>query len=297
MVKKSNPSRYPRSMSRDADDLVRRKAWFLDRDGTLSLSNEKLPGADRFLARLKAIGASFFVLTNNSSKSPRAHHRTLRQAGFDLEPSNVLVSIEPALAHLRRSGYRRLHCLANREVLKFVASQGFELVSEEPDALLLTYDTELDYAKLETFTVLLNEGRPYFATHIDVVCPTPRGGMPDAGTFIEMFRMATGRMPAKTFGKPEPAFLQAKLDELGLTLADAVMVGDRLYTDIEMGRDNDLLTILVLTGETTREAYEASDTQADLVAPDLDWLTARLDRNRVPHPEPLHSRRRKSDGR
>jgi len=264
------------AMESTNDDLLGRKAWFLDRDGTLSIGDEKLPGADRFLNRIREIGARFFVLTNNSSKSPRGHYETLVKAGFLLEPENVLVSIEPALRHLRGRGFSRLYALANRDLSAYIREQGFELTEDSPDAILVTYDTELTYAKLETFTRLLREGRPYFATHTDVVCPTPEGGMPDAGTFIEMFRMATGRLPERTFGKPERAFIEAKLEDLGLTLSDAVMVGDRLYTDMEMGRDSDLFTVLVLTGETTREAYEASDTPADLVTPDLDWLTERL---------------------
>ena len=134
----------------------------------------------------------------------------------------------------------------------------------------------MTYEKLETFTVHLRAGVPYFATHTDIVCPTPRGGMPDAGTFIEMFRMATNRVPELTFGKPETAFLTGVLEERGLTLADAVMVGDRLYTDIEMGRGNDLFTVLVLTGETSSKTYEASETRADFVTLDLDHLAELL---------------------
>ena len=263
-------------MKHSIQELSRRTAWFLDRDGTLSLGDEKLAGADRFLDHLRGIGAHFFVLTNNSSKSPRGHYATLRKAGFEIEPEDVLVSIQPALRHLRDRGFRRLYALANEELSAYIRAEGFELTAETPDALLLTYDTELTYAKLEEFTRLLRTGLPYFATHTDIVCPTARGGMPDAGTFIEMFKMATGRSPEMSFGKPERTFIEAKLGDLGLTLADAVMVGDRLYTDIEMGRDSDLLTVLVLTGETTLESYEASETRADIVAPDLDWLIARM---------------------
>lgn len=263
-------------MEHSIAELARRKAWFLDRDGTLSLGNVKLEGADRFLDRLREIGAHFFVLTNNSSKSPRRHYETLRDAGFELEPENVLVSIQPALRHLRDLGIEKIHALANADLSAFIEDQGFELTVENPAALLLTYDTELTYPKIVDFTRLLRTGLPYFATHTDIVCPTARGGMPDAGTFIEMFHMATGRVPEKSFGKPERAFIEAVLDDLGLTLADAVMVGDRLYTDIEMGRDSDLLTVLVLTGETDLASYEASETRADIVAPDLDWVLARM---------------------
>ena len=257
-------------------DLKQRKIWFFDRDGTLSLSNVIIPGAERLLGLLTKREIPFYVLTNNSSKSPAEHHETLLKIGFDLAPEIVLVSIEPALSHLEGLGTSRIHCLANREVAAYVEARGFTLDAEAPQALLLTYDTELTYEKIETFTCHLRAGVPYFATHTDIVCPTPRGGMPDAGTFIEMFRMATGRVPEMSFGKPETAFLAGVLEERGLTLADAVMVGDRLYTDIAMGSGNDLFTVLVLTGETSSKDYKASDTRADFLTLDLDHLAELL---------------------
>jgi NagD protein len=247
--------------------------FLLDRDGTLTLSDLKLPGVDAFLARLRATGRDFLVVTNNSSKSPARHHANFRRMGLDVEPRNVLVSIEPALAHLRAEGRTRLHLVANAEVAAWTAAQGFDPDAPDPQALLLTYDTELTYAKLERAVRLLRSGVPFYATHVDVVCPTPDGPVPDIGTFLRAIEMTTGMRPLRTFGKPAHDLVRRALAERGLKFGDAVVVGDRLYTDIAMAEGTEMASVLVLTGETTLEAYRAqTEHRADAVVPDLGAL-------------------------
>lgn len=261
---------------RPADDVLReigrRRAFFLDRDGTLTLAERKLPHVDEFLGALRRGGREFFVLTNNSSKSPRRHFENFRRIGLDVELANVLVSIQPALAFLRRAGLTRLFLVANDEVTQYVRDEGFDPASRDPQAVLLTYDTEITYAKLLGLTAWLRRGVPYYATHVDVVCPTPDGPVPDIGTTIRTMEMTLGVTPIRTFGKPSHDFAEPVLAERGLTFADAVVVGDRLYTDLALAEGTDMLSVLVLTGETTADAYAASATRADVVVPDLGAL-------------------------
>lgn len=227
---------------------------------------------DAFLARLRATGRRLFVLTNNSSKSPRRHWENFRRMGLDLAEDEVLVSIQPALAHLRERGFLRLHLVANEEVAAHVRGQGFDPAAADPQAVLLTYDTEITYAKLLALVAHLRRGVPYYATHVDVVCPTPDGPVPDIGTTIRTIEMTLGVRPLRTFGKPAHEFVRPALDALGMTFADAVVIGDRLYTDLELAVGTDMLSVLVLTGETTREAHEKSAIRADVVVPDLGAL-------------------------
>jgi len=138
--------------------------------------------------------------------------------------------------------------------------------------VLLTYDTEITYAKLLALVDHLRRGVPYYATHVDLVCPTPDGPVPDIGTTMQTIETTLGVRPLRTFGKPSHAFVQPVLDRLGMTFADAVVVGDRLYTDLELARGTEMLSVLVLTGETTREAHDASAVKADIVVPDLGAL-------------------------
>jgi len=253
--------------------LARRKIFLLDRDGTLTLSERKLPHVDAFLRRLRETGRDFLVVTNNSSKSPRRHFENFRRMGLDLAPENVLVSIESALDHLRDQGMTRLHLVANEEVTAWVGAQGFDLADSDPQALLLTYDTELTYAKLVALVERLRAGVPFYATHVDVVCPTPTGPVPDIGTTLTTIEMTTGHRPLRTFGKPAHDFVRHALAARGLGAGDAVVVGDRLYTDVAMAAGTEMTSVLVLTGETTLAAYEAqSRFRADVVVPDLSAL-------------------------
>jgi NagD protein len=253
-------------------DLARRTVFFLDRDGTLTLSNVKLPHVDAFLAALRRTGRDFFVLTNNTSKSPRRHFENFLRMGLDLAEENVLVSIHPALAFLRAQGLTRLHLVANAEVTDWVRSEGFDPAAGDPQAVLLTYDTEITYAKLLALVGHLRRGVPYYATHVDVVCPTPDGPVPDIGTTIRTIEMTLGVTPLRTFGKPSHDFVAPVLAGRGKTFADAVVIGDRLYTDLALAAWTPMLSVLVLTGETTPAIYERSGTRADLVVPDLGAL-------------------------
>lgn len=257
-------------------DLARRRVWLLDRDGTLTLAEKKLPHVDAFLAALRRGGREVFVVTNNSSKSPRRHWENFRRAGLDIAEGEVLVSIQAALAHLRAAGITRLHLTANSEVTDWTREQGFETDAPDPQAVLLTYDTEINYRKLLAITSLLRRGVPLYATHIDIVCPTPEGPVPDIGTTLTTIEMTLGVRPVRTFGKPSPDMVRPLLDARGLTFDDAVIVGDRLYTDIALAAGNAMRSVLVLTGETTRAMHDASAVKADFVAEDLGDLVSAL---------------------
>ena len=257
-------------------ELARRRMWFLDRDGTLTLADQKLPHVDPFLAALRRNGRSFRVVTNNSSKSPRRHWENFRRAGLDIALSEVLVSIEAALRYLAAQGIRDLHLVANTEVTDWTREQGFTTDAVDPQAVLLTYDTELNYRKLRAVTSLLRRGVPLYATHLDIVCPTPEGPVPDIGTTLATLSMTLGTVPVRTFGKPAADLVRGVLDEAGLTFDDAVIVGDRLYTDIALADGNAMRSVLVLTGETTAAMHAESTIQADLVVPDLSSLVSAL---------------------
>ncbi|MEX2680323.1 MAG: HAD-IIA family hydrolase [Candidatus Sigynarchaeota archaeon] len=242
-----------------------KKIFFLDRDGTLALGKRVIPEANRFLEALSSAGKVFYVLTNNSSRTPVQHYERLISLGLNVTLDNILVSIQAAMSFLRDNGYRQIFWIANKSVDKYLRENGFEFEKQRPDCVLLTYDTELTYEKLVQLTTLVRQGIPYFTTHEDIVCPTESGSVPDVGTFIKAIEMTTGMRPSKSFGKPNPAFIEPILAKHGFTADDAVIVGDRLYTDIKMAINTGITSVLVLTGETTREDHEVSSYKASLV--------------------------------
>jgi len=127
--------------------------------------------------------------------------------------------------------------------------------------------------KKRNILLQLRCGVPYYVTHGDFVCPTENGPIPDIGTFIKMIETTTGMLPNKMFGKPDKSFIDHILQKYGLTYKDTIVIGDRLYTDIELAKNSSITSILVLIGETKREDYEESEIRSDIVISNLFDLT------------------------
>ena len=252
-------------------DIAESRAFFIDGDGTIYIGNEPIPGAVDFLGELNSRKIPFYLLTNNSSRTPDAYLQKVRSLGIEIELENVIVSIDPVLEYLRQEGIRSICSIATDEVNAYIRDNGFEYSEDDPQAVLLTYDTELNYRKLELLTQLLARPIPYLATHIDISCPSQKGNLPDIGTFIKMMEMAIGRTPDLTFGKPSARMIDPALAAAELAYEDVVMIGDRLYTDIKMG-DLGLTSVLVLTGETDLEEGLSSPIEADIICDSIKDL-------------------------
>ncbi|MBD3188217.1 hypothetical protein GF325_15385, partial [Candidatus Bathyarchaeota archaeon] len=134
--------------------LSGKSIFFLDRDGTLTLGDQLLPGANQLLDTLGKRGKLFYVLTNNSSKTPSEHFSRFKALGMHVSSENVLVSIQAALAYMKQKGYREIFWVATAKQGQYIESSGFYYDETTPDALLLTYDTEITYQKLKKLTFL-----------------------------------------------------------------------------------------------------------------------------------------------
>lgn len=252
--------------------LKEKNIFFLDRDGTLIIENRVLPGAKEFIEQLKRRNKSFYLLTNNSSRTPQSHYEVLREMGLTINRENILVSIDAALSFFKTKGIERLYWVANREVSQYIKEKGFVFAEKNPSALLLTYDTEIIYHKLVQCCNLIREGYPYYATHPDPIYITKEGGIPDIGTFIKVIEMTTGALPQEIFGKPYPNFYRPFLEKNGFKESEAVIIGDRLDTDIKMAQENQLTSVLVLSGVTKYHDYEKSDTRPHIVVESIEDL-------------------------
>ena len=130
-----------------------------------------------------------------------------------------------------------------------------DTLCNEINILLLGYDTELTYQKLEDCCILLGRGVDYIATHPDFVCPTWYGFAPDCGSVIEMLDTACHRRP-KVIGKPQPEMVWLALEKFGYEKKDACLIGDRVYTDIACGVNAGIDTVFVLSGEGVERDIE-----------------------------------------
>ena len=142
---------------------------------------------------------------------------------------------------------------------------GLLIDNEHPDYVLVAYDTELDYKKMDDACRFVRAGLPYIATHPDFNCPTEDGYAPDIGAIMAFIHASTGRMPDVVIGKPNAYIAKEAMRQSGMRAEELAMVGDRLYTDVETALRSGMCGILVMSGETDEAILAASQTKPDLV--------------------------------
>ena len=264
-------------MTEVVNSLSAVRCFLLDMDGTFYLGDHLLKGALRFIEQLHLQKKEFLFLTNNSSKHRGQYSEKIKRLGLDLSEEQVLTAGEATAIYLKnRHPGASLFVVGTPSLEDEFRQHGFPLVQEQPDFLVLGFDTTLTYQKLWNLCDLVRAGVPYIATHPDFNCPTDTGFMPDIGAMIAFVKAATGREPDVVIGKPNRFIVDAAADKLNLPVSQLGMIGDRLYTDIALGSSTGITTVLVLSGETKLEDLKDSSFKPDYVFENLagvaDWL-------------------------
>lgn len=249
------------------------KAFVLDMDGTVFLGDHLLPGAVDFIAHLQETQTSFLFLTNNSSKHRDLYAQKLNRLGLKVDSTMIFTSGEATALFIQEQfpGTHKIDLYGTSALEEEFLAYGFELTTENPQAVVLGFDTTLTYEKLWRLCDQVRSGLPYFATHPDINCPLEDGVMPDIGAMIAFVAASTQRQPDHIIGKPNPPVVRSLTSRLGLPANQICMIGDRLYTDIALGQAG-LGTVLVLSGETNAEDIPSSPFQPDLVVENLEHL-------------------------
>ncbi len=255
----------------------------LDMDGTIYSGGTLFDSTRPFLALLEKLGIGHTFLTNNSSKSAKDYLARLHQIGIPAASDQLYTSTQATIEYLREqmAAVRRLFVLGTASMRKEVELAGFTLTADsaqdEPDAVIVGFDTELTYARLCRAAYWISKGKPFLATHPDRICPTDQPTvLVDCGAFCAALEKATGRGPDVVLGKPDPCMLRGILHRHGLAPEQLAMVGDRLYTDMAMARKAGALGVLVLSGETTAALAAKHSPPPDLIVPGLAELGERL---------------------
>ena len=259
-------------MKETSDSLDGVKAVFLDLDGTIYLGSDLIEGAQSFLNRLEEKGIMRFFLSNNSSKSVGQYVEKLRGLGIPTSADEILLSTHDLISWLSENSINQTYLVGTEGMREMLETVGIGTESEEPQYVVLGYDTEITYEKLSTASVHLHRGVPMVASHPDVVCPSPDGGLPDTGAYMDLFEATTGVRPEHVCGKPNAGMILHKVEELGLRPDQCAMVGDRLYTDMEMAKRAGVHGVLVLSGEATVGDLGVAPQNPSLVVGSVDEL-------------------------
>lgn len=255
-----------------ANEIQNTACFLFDLDGTVYLGDQLLPGAEDLLSYLDQESRPYFFLTNNSSRSRVDYSIKLAKYGLDIPLEKIFSSgMATAIFLKKQNPGSKIYLVGTPSLEEEFRTYGFQLVDDDPDYAVLGFDTTLTYQKIWKFCDFVNEGIPYIATHPDINCPTPDGFMPDIGAMMAMIQSSTGKVADIVVGKPNPPMVEAIVELTGFELGQLTMVGDRLYTDIAMGKAG-IHTVLVLSGETKREDLSKAPWQPDLVCEDLREL-------------------------
>lgn len=247
--------------------------FLLDMDGTLYLGDEVFEGAVDFVRRISDSGGKYIYLTNNSSRAGEDYVNRLRHLGFPCERENVFTSGMATGMYLRENFPDAKVCLVGTDAFRReLVSYGVELSDDEADVVVVGFDTELVYSKLERAVHFLRKGAPFIAANPDWVCPMPGGEvLPDCGSICALLTASTGREPLY-IGKPNRNMIDIISEMTGIANERICCVGDRLYTDIAVAVNAGALSALVLSGETDRDMLAQSQVKPDYVFADVAEL-------------------------
>ena len=252
-------------MEKITSNLENIEAIFLDLDGTIYMGDNLIDGAIDFLNRIEEKGIKRFFLSNNSSKSVAQYLVKLEKMGIPANKDEVLLSTHDLLSWLKAENISETYLVGTEGMKEMLEEVGINTNSENPQFVVLGYDTEITYEKLTNASIYLHRGVPLVVSHPDMVCPSPNGGLPDTGAYLALFEATTGVTPEHICGKPNPGMILHKIIELGLTPNVCAMVGDRLYTDMEMADRAGVHGILVLSGEATENDAANSPQKPSLI--------------------------------
>jgi HAD superfamily hydrolase (TIGR01450 family) len=253
------------------------RGWLFDLDGTVYRGAELIPGADATIAALRAAGRRVVFLSNKPLETRDAYARKLTKLGIPTAATDVLNSSLVLARHLAAlDPGAPVFVIGEPPLIAELTAHGFEVRTDHHVRwVVIAFDRTFDYAKLNTaLQAVRRSDARLIATNPDRTCPTEDGEIPDCAGMIAAVEAVTERKVETIVGKPSPIILEVALATLGVTAAEAVMVGDRIETDIVMGKRLGLATVLVLSGITAAGDPRIAEIAPDLVLPSIRELAA-----------------------
>lgn len=253
--------------------LKNKKLFLLDMDGTLYLDNDLFKPTPDFLKCIKDIGGKYLFLTNNSSKSVNKYVEKMSSLGIETTPDDFLTSSQATSMFLETKNYHKIYVLGTDSLKEELSCFNItDKLEDDIDCLVMGFDTQLTFQKLEDASILLTRGNiDYIATNPDYVCPTWYGYVPDCGSVADMLYNATKKRP-QFIGKPQPEMALIAMGKTGYSKEETLIIGDRIYTDIACGINAGIDSVMVLSGESTTDDIEKYNIHPTYVLDDIGEL-------------------------
>jgi HAD superfamily hydrolase (TIGR01450 family) len=227
----------------------------LDLDGTVYLDGKPIKNIVEDLNFFKQKGNDIFYLSNNTSLSKQTYLEKLKNLNLTVDFDDIITPTTIAGAYLSKK-YSKGFFLGTKDFSNELYDfYNISYDENNPEFVLIAFDKELTYCKLELACKFINKGTPFYITHIDIACPTINGPMPDCGSISKLIEIVTNKKPICDFGKPSMKmvdFINKKIKSHDKTL----MVGDRIYTDMVIGEKLGVKNLLVFSGESKLEDFK-----------------------------------------
>jgi NagD protein len=253
----------------------RYSGYIFDLDGTIYLGDTLLPGAAATISRLRAEGRRVVFLSNNPTHTVAQYAGRLTRLGLSTEPEDVINSSQVLVDWLSAEAPGcRVFVVGEQPLIDELRAAGFRIARDADaiDFVVASFDRTFAYEKLQIAFDAIRAGARFIATNSDRYCPVPGGGEPDAAAMIAAISACTGVEVEVVVGKPSPIMARAVAQRINIPLDRCIMVGDRLETDIAMGKAAGMATALALTGATTRAMLAGSPIAPEYVLERLDQL-------------------------
>jgi len=252
--------------------LKQLKHLILDLDGTIYKGETLFPFVLEFFDIIQNLGIGYTFITNNSAFSVRQYLQKLNTLGLPATVDTIYTSALMTIDYLqsRMKGIKRLFIVGTDGLKSEFRDENFEIVAspetQRPDAVVVGFDPNLDFTALCKAGYWIQRDVPFIATNPDRICPTDQKTLLiDCGSLCAALETATGKSPDAVLGKPDPRMIQGVINRKHLENGDVAVIGDRLYTDMEMAKRADVLSVLVLTGETQPDDISDCSVQPDIV--------------------------------
>src|SRR5215510_4728113 len=250
------------------------RGWLFDLDGTVYRGEALVPGAADAIAALRAAGRRVAFLSNKPIQPRGDYAHKLTSLGIPTPVDDVINSSLVLAGHLAQLDRGApVFVIGEPPLIGELRDHGFEVRTDHRVRwVVIAFDRTFDYAKLNTALQAVRQGARLIATNPDRTCPTEDGEIPDCAGMTAAVEAVTGRTVEVIVGKPSPIILEVALERLGVEARECVIVGDRLETDIAMGKRLGLATVLVLSGVTPAGDARIPETAPDLVVPSIREL-------------------------
>ena len=230
-----------------------KKAFICDMDGVVYHGDEILPGVHDFVAWLKDQGKEYLFLTNSSGRTPREHSRKLARMGIEVEPEHFYTSaLATAMFLSQQRPGGSAYVIGDTGLTNALYEAGYTMDDEAPDYVVVGESRTYNFDTLLKAVQLVEKGARLIGCNPDLCDASRHGVIPSTGALIAPIELATGRK-AYYVGKPNPLMMRHALKVLGCQREDAVVIGDRMDTDILAGVEAEIETVLVLSGVSKKD--------------------------------------------